>query len=122
MLSGFGVSTGGINPRAVGILWRSGAASLIDDVRLLGPGAYGQQRNGTADSDLRKRWDGQYPSLWVMDGGGGTFADIWTPQHALREAGFVVSDTKTPGHIYLNSPMSIMFAMRSSSTTWKTGI
>src|ERR1017187_3173269 len=31
ILSGFGVSTGGINPRAVGVLWRSGAASLIDD-------------------------------------------------------------------------------------------
>jgi len=97
MLSGLGVSTGGINPRAVGILWRSSAASLIDDVRLLGPGA--GNNNGTADTDLRKRWDGQYPSLWVTDGGGGTFADIWTP-NTYAQAGFFVSDTKTPGHVY----------------------
>ena len=31
ILSGFGVLTGGINPRAVGVLWCAGAASLIDD-------------------------------------------------------------------------------------------
>ncbi len=46
-----------------------------------------------------KRWDGQYPSLWVTHGGGGTFADIWTPD-TYAQAGFYVSDTKTPGHVY----------------------
>ena len=97
MLSGFGVATNGINPRAVGILWRAGAGSLIDDVRLMGPGAGNNDR--TADADLRKRWDGQYPSLWVTQGGGGTFADIWTP-NTYAQAGFYVSDTKTPGHVY----------------------
>ena len=55
--------------------------------------------NGTADAELRKRWDGQYPSLWVTDGGGGTFANIWTP-NTYAQAGFYVSDTKTPGHVY----------------------
>ena len=55
--------------------------------------------NGTADPELRKRWDGQYPSLWVTDGGGGTFANIWTPS-TYAQAGFYVSDTKTPGHVY----------------------
>ena len=55
--------------------------------------------NHTADPDLRKRWDGQYPSLWVTQGGGGTFADIWTPD-TFAQAGFYVSDTKTPGHVY----------------------
>jgi hypothetical protein len=49
--------------------------------------------------DLRRRWDSQYPSLWVTDGGGGTFADIWTP-NTFAQAGFVVSNTKTPGHVY----------------------
>jgi hypothetical protein len=97
MLSGFGVSTGGINPRAVGVLWRAGEASLINDVRFLGPGR--SNSNGTADADVRKRWDGQYPSLWVTDGGGGTFADIWTP-NTYAQAGFYVSNTKTPGHVY----------------------
>jgi sugar lactone lactonase YvrE len=48
---------------------------------------------------VHKRWDGQYPSLWVAHGGGGTFADIWTP-NTFAQAGFVVSDTTTPGHVY----------------------
>ncbi len=103
ILSGFGLFTGGFNPRASGVIWRAGADSMINDVRFLGghgsgPGnAY--NNNSTADPDLRKRWDGQYPSLWVADGGGGTFANIWTP-NTYAQAGFYVSDTKTPGHVY----------------------
>jgi hypothetical protein len=102
ILSGFGVSTGGINPRAVSVLWRAGADSLIDDVRFLGGHGSGMipyNNDHTADPDLRKRWDGQYPSLWITQGGGGTFADIWTPD-TFAQAGFYVSDTKTPGHVY----------------------
>ena len=102
VLSGFGVMTGGINPRAVGVLWSAGEASLIDDVRFLGghgSGTNPYNNNHTADPDLHKRWDSQYPSLWVTHGGGGTFADIWTPD-TFAQAGFSVSDTKTPGHVY----------------------
>jgi hypothetical protein len=102
ILSGLGVSTGGINPRAVGVLWCSGADSLIDDVRFLGghgSGTNPYNNDHTADPDLRKRWDGQYPSLWVTQGGGGTFTNIWTPD-TFAQAGFYVSDTKTPGHVY----------------------
>jgi hypothetical protein len=102
ILSGIGVLTGGMNPRAVGVMWCAGAASLIDDVRFLGGHGSGfnpYNNNQTADSDLRRRWDGKYPSLWVTHGGGGTFADIWTPD-TFAQAGFYVSDTKTPGHVY----------------------
>ena len=102
ILSGLGVSTGGVNPRAVGVLWRAGESSLIDDVRFLGghgSGANPYNNNQTADPDLRRRWDGQYPSLWVTDGGGGTFANIWTPS-TFAQSGMYVSDTKTPGHVY----------------------
>lgn len=102
ILSGLGMFTGGINPRAVAVLWKAGADSLIDDVRFLGghgSGTNPYNNNHTADSDLAKRWDGQYPSLWVADGGGGTFADIWTP-NTFAQAGFYVSNTKTPGHVY----------------------
>lgn len=101
ILSGFGVSTGGVNPRAVGVLWSATENSLIDDVRFLGghgSGTNPYNNNQTADPDLHKRWDGQYPSLWVTDGGG-TFADIWTPD-TFAQAGLYVSDTKIPGHIY----------------------
>ena len=102
IVSGFGVFTGGINPRAVAMLWKAGADSLVDDVRFLGghgSGTNPYNNNHTADPDLGKRWDGQYPSLWVTEGGGGTFADIWTP-NTFAQAGFLVSDTKTPGHVY----------------------
>ncbi len=101
-ISGFGIYTGGINPRAVGVLWQSGADSLVDDVRFLGGHGTGfnpYNNNHTGDSILTKRWDGQYPSLWVTNGGGGVFADIWTPD-TFAQAGFFVSNTKTPGHVY----------------------
>src|SRR3984885_12075111 len=102
IVSGIGIFAGGINPRAVALLWKAGADSLVKDVRFLGghgSGTNPYNNNHTADSDLRKRWDGQYPSLWVMDGGGGTFANIWTP-NTFAQAGFVVSNTRTPGHVY----------------------
>ncbi|MGA7109108.1 MAG: glycosyl hydrolase family 28-related protein [Terracidiphilus sp.] len=102
IVSGIGIFAGGIHPRAVALLWKAGSDSLVDDVRFLGghgSGTNPYNNNHTADSDLRKRWDGQYPSLWVMDGGGGTFADIWTP-NTFAQAGFVVSNTRTPGHVY----------------------
>ncbi len=102
ILSGIGLFTGGTNPRAVAVLWKAGEQSLIDDVRFLGghgSGTNPYNNNHTADPDLRKRWDSQYPSLWVTDGGGGTFADIWTP-NTFAQAGFVISNTKTPGHVY----------------------
>lgn len=103
IVSGLGVYTGGINPRAVGVLWSAGESSLMDDVRLLGGHGTGSANpynaNHTADPDPRKRWDGQYPSVWVTNGGGGTFSNIWTPS-TFAQAGFYVSDTKTPGHVY----------------------
>ncbi len=102
ILSGFGVFAGGTNPRAAGVIWSAGESSLIDDVRFLGGHGSGfspYNNNHTADPDLHKRWDGQYPSLWITNGGGGSFADIWTP-NTFAQAGFYVSDTKTPGHVY----------------------
>jgi len=102
ILSGIGLYTGGINPRAVAVLWKAGEQSLIDDVRFLGghgSGVNPYNNDHTADSDLRKRWDSQYPSLWIADGGGGTFADIWTP-NTFAQAGFMVSNTNTPGHVF----------------------
>jgi sugar lactone lactonase YvrE len=102
ILSGFGIFTGGTNSRAVAVLWKAGEDSLIDDVRILGghgSGTNPYNNNHTADPDLAKRWDGQYPSIWVTQGGGGAFADIWTPDTFAQE-GFYVSWTKTPGHVY----------------------
>jgi sugar lactone lactonase YvrE len=108
IVTGIGVYTNGINSRAVGIKWMAGKDSLMDDVRFLGghgtnvPGvsfATIYNNTHTADSDANRRWDGQYPSLWITDGGGGTFANIWTPS-SFAQAGLYISNTSTAGRIY----------------------
>ena len=108
IIIGIDVYTNGINPRAVGVKWMAGADSLMNDVRFLG-GHGTNDLNGkrinpynnthTGDPDSKRRWDSQYPSLWVTDGGGGTFFDIWTPS-TFAQAGMLVSDTSTEGRIY----------------------
>lgn len=71
LVSGIGLSTGGINSRAVGALWMAGAESLMDDVRFLGGHGTnppdGRRMNPynnthTADPNILRRWDAQYPS------------------------------------------------------------
>jgi sugar lactone lactonase YvrE len=108
IVTGIGLFTGGINDRAVAALWMAGADSLMDDVRILGGhgtnAADGMRMNPynnthTGDPNPRYRWDAQYPSLWITNGGGGTFADIWTPD-TFAEAGLLISDTSTPGYVY----------------------
>lgn len=108
IVTGIGLYTNGINRRAVAAMWQAGADSLMDDVRFLGGhgtnNADGSRVNPynndhSADPDIRRRWDAQYPSLWVLNGGGGTFADIWTPD-TYAQAGMYVSDTETPGYVY----------------------
>jgi len=108
IMIGIGVYTNGINPRAVAVKWMAGKDSLMNDVRFLGGhgtselgGGRGNIYNNThtADPDLNRRWDGQYPSLWITGGGGGTFLDIWTPS-PFAQAGMLISNTSTEGRIY----------------------
>jgi len=108
ILIGIGLYTNGMNPRAVAAKWMAGSNSMMNDVRFLGghgtnklDGSRDNPYNNThtADPDLNRRWDGQYPSLWVTDGGGGTFFDIWTPS-TFAQAGMLVSDTSTAGRVY----------------------
>ncbi|HEU4636741.1 MAG TPA: glycosyl hydrolase family 28-related protein, partial [Edaphobacter sp.] len=106
IVTGIGLYTNGINSRAVGAKWMAGKDSLMDDVRFLGghgtfvPGMSPIYNNThTADTDIKRRWDSQYPSLWVTDGGGGTFANIWTPS-TFAQAGMMISNTTTEGRVY----------------------
>ncbi|HEY0316241.1 MAG TPA: SMP-30/gluconolactonase/LRE family protein, partial [Sphingomonas sp.] len=108
IVTGLGLFTGGINMRATALLWKAGEGSLVEDVKFQGghgtslaDGTRFDPYNDThtADKDPHKRWSGQYPSLWVTDGGGGTFANLWTPD-TYAQAGMLVSDTSTPGHVY----------------------
>jgi len=97
-----------MNPRAVGAKWMAGRESMMNDVRFLG--GHGTSKmdgtrltiynnNHTADPNLDRRWDGQYASLWVTNGGGGRFVNIWTPS-PYAQAGLYVSDTSTEGRVY----------------------
>ena len=107
VLSGLGLFTGRINPRASALLWRSGESSLVEDVKIMGGGGtptsdgkpLGSLAAHSGDPVADGRWDAQYPSIWVTDGGGGTFADVWSP-NTFAQAGFMVTDTSTPGHVY----------------------
>lgn len=115
IVTGIGLYTNGINPRAVAAKWMAGADSMMDDVRFLGghgtidPNASAAENRQvwnkiynnthTADSDINRRWDGQYPSLWITNGGGGTFVDIWTPS-TFAQAGLYISNTSTEGRVY----------------------
>jgi hypothetical protein len=114
IVTGIGLYTNGINPRAVAAKWMAGTDSMMNDVRFLGghgtsdlnPDPKQDRRSWsiynnthTADSNIRRRWNAQYPSLWITNGGGGTFVDIWTPS-TFAQAGLYISDTSTPGRIY----------------------
>jgi len=85
IVMGIGLYTSGNNRRAVAALWKAGSGSTMNDVRFLGghgtPLPDGSRENPynpshTADPGPDRQWDSQYPSLWVTDGGGGTFLDV----------------------------------------------
>ena len=107
IFSGIGVSTGGVNPRATAVLWKGGEDSLVQDIKILG-GHGTFLPDGTrvhpydpyhaGDPDPRKRWDGQYASFWITDGGGGTFTNLWTA-NTFAQAGMYITDTDTPGRV-----------------------
>jgi sugar lactone lactonase YvrE len=108
IVRGIGIDTGANNPRAVGLAWRAGDASMVNDVKFLGghgtffpgqPGHSPYNRDHTGDSNPDRKWKSCGPSLWVTDGGGGTFANIWTAS-TFASAGMVVERTSTAGRIY----------------------
>ncbi|WP_208645521.1 glycosyl hydrolase family 28-related protein [Mucilaginibacter endophyticus] len=131
ILSGIGLCTNADNPRAVACKWMAGAGSYMNDVKFVG-GHGGMQRVGTpkstagggaynrAQNGIDPSWDTQYWSLWVTDGGGGTFKDIWSA-NTYATAGTYISNTQTPGRIYA---MSIEHHVRnevrfSNVANWK---
>ncbi len=116
IITGIGLSTGACNYRAVACKWMSGENSMVDDVKFIG--GHGTMRPGpkvswkwqelNRDNNRRFRggtnetWDTQYWSLWVTNGGGGIFKNIWSA-NTYATSGIYVSNTKTPGHIYAMS-------------------
>ena len=111
IVTGIGLNTSGINPRAVAAKWMAGEKSMMNDVRFTGGhGTYDAlgrdvrvyNDNRSADGIPYRKWDTQYWSLWITDGGGGTFKDIWTPS-PYASAGLFISNSSTSGRIYFIS-------------------
>jgi len=104
-----GIDAGGRNARAVACKWMSGETSYMNDVKFMGGHGIMEWGNGdfiwpynlnrTADLVPEKIWDSQYWSLWITNGGGGIFKDIWTAS-PYSSAGLYISDTSTKGCIY----------------------
>ena len=122
VLNGIGINAGAYNYRAVGVKWMAGEDSYLNDVKFVG--GHGTLRKPTQGQPARRynrsaprisspenpvtetgkdlAWDTQYWSLWIADGGGGIFKDVWTAD-TYAASGLYVSDTKTPGRIYAMS-------------------
>lgn len=110
-VTGIGIDAGARNPRAVGCRWMAGPASYMNDVKFYGchgsmnPDGdifrvYNPSRTGDYNNDLK--WDAQYWSLWITNGGGGVFKDVWTAS-TYASSGCYISDTATQGRIYAMS-------------------
>lgn len=104
IITGIGVFTSDVAPRAAGIVWRGGPKSFIQDVNF--PAAlhvshqiapqYPQRAPSAQRHDMRSS---QHPSLWVRDSGGGIFRDIWTAD-TTADAGLRVENTQTRSVAY----------------------
>jgi hypothetical protein len=104
IFTGIGIFTGDTNPRAAGLVWRAGQSSFVQDVNFsaglraslrLAP-KYPPRDPRARRSDSR---GSQNPSLWVRDGGGGVFRDIWTAD-TTAVVGLRVEDTQTASIAY----------------------
>ncbi|MDL2265901.1 SMP-30/gluconolactonase/LRE family protein, partial [Parabacteroides sp. OttesenSCG-928-G21] len=125
IVNGIGLNTGAYNYRAVGCKWMAGTDSYMNDVKFVGghgsiyppqpsTAQQGQQANRARGQQISSprspvaaqakdlAWDNQYWSLWVTDGGGGTFKDIWTAS-SYAASGLYVNNTSTSGRIYAMS-------------------
>jgi len=116
-LNGIGINTGGMNYRAVGVKWMAGKDSYMNDVKYIGGHgtlklgpmvqrsySYGAKQvsspsNAIAAQGKDLAWDNQYWSLWVTNGGGGIFKDIWTAS-TYATSGLYVSNTDTPASVF----------------------
>jgi sugar lactone lactonase YvrE len=111
IITGIGLNTGAYNNRAVAAKWMAGENSMMNDVRFVGcHGTYNADGSPVPVYDQfritnpyhDREWDSEYWSLWITDGGGGTFKNIWTP-NSFAQTGIYISYTSTPGRIYAMS-------------------
>jgi hypothetical protein len=120
ILSGIGIDTGNVAPRAAGLVWMAGPHSMVDDVNFAaGHGRIGASfgapppqppQQGTPGAPTSRPTaafpprgpstaETQYPSLWIRDGGGGILRGVWT-SNTNAKAGLLVENTTTPTTVY----------------------
>jgi Gluconolactonase len=110
IVTGIGLAVTGVNPRAVAAKWMAGTESMMNDVKFFEnprtyiKGGFAPAYNSTVSPDERqfRKWDTQYWSLWITNGGGGTFKDIWISE-PYSCAGMYISETSTEGRLYMMS-------------------
>jgi hypothetical protein len=113
IVTGIGLTTGFANYRAVACKWMAGEHSYLNDVKFIGGHGTMQwiwkrksERKDIYGDNLVNGfdplWATQYWSLWITDGGGGTFKNIWTA-NTWATNGAYISNTSTPGRIYAMS-------------------
>ena len=128
IVNGIGLNTGGYNYRAVACKWQAGERSYMNDVKFVGghgtmprgpvsPQIPQERKISSPDNPVTAQgvdlaWDNQYWSLWITNGGGGTFKDIWTAS-SYAASGIYVNNTSTEGRIYA---MSIEHHVRNEAT------
>lgn len=112
-VSGIGLNTGAYNYRVVGCKWMAGADSYMNDIKFFGhnvrkgkpveykprPKEISSPEHPVATEGMDKAWDNQHWTLWITNGGGGVFKDIWTA-NTYATSGLLVTDTDTPARIY----------------------
>lgn len=113
IVTGIGLTTGFANYRAVACKWMAGEHSYMNDVKFIG-GHGTMQWTWKRKSEVKDiygsnlvngfdpLWASQYWSLWITNGGGGTFKDIWSA-NTWAANGAYISNTSTPGRIYAMS-------------------
>jgi sugar lactone lactonase YvrE len=79
-------------------LWES----MLNDVRLHGGHGTRLDTGGRNWRSSRDTWNSQPASLWITEGGGGTFKNIWTP-NVFAKSGMLITDTETSGRLYAMS-------------------
>lgn len=114
IVTGIFLNADAYNYRAVNCKWMSGEGSYMYDVKFSGHDKNRFHFNGQSAANpletptpitpetndlIFRAWDNQHWSLWITNGGGGTFRDIWTANEYAM-AGLYISDTDTPGRIY----------------------
>jgi hypothetical protein len=88
ILTGIGFTLGA-NPGLIAVKWMAGKDSYFND----------SQISHTRGGNQPAKGSGGYYGIWVTDGGGGTFKNIWSP-NILARNGLYISNTETEGRIY----------------------